>query len=222
MDTIIDITPKLSKETSDLVLKIDAYETNIIITNNIDYERVGDELKQIKSIFNALDTKRKKATMPIDNAKKEIMNWFRRPLERLETAESKRKRAMLTYQQEQERKRREEEARLQEKARKEAERLAARAEKAEANGNIEKAETLRQEAQEKEMLTPVVASPVEKVAGISTKKVWKFEIVNEDLIPREYMIADEARIGKVVRATAGTLTIPGVRIYAEDVLAARS
>ena len=221
MTHVIDITPEtqaIVDKSENFALEIQTFK----VIDQEDYSTAGNYLRDIKGATKQLNDLRKSMTAPLDESKKRIMEFFRKPLDILSKAEGALKCGMLTYQQEQERKRREEEARLQEKARKEAERLAARAEKAEANGNIEKAETLRQEAQEKEMLTPVVASPVEKVAGISTKKVWKFEIVNEDLIPREYMIADEARIGKVVRATAGTLTIPGVRIYAEDVLAARS
>ena len=65
-------------------------------------------------------------------------------------------------------------------------------------------------------VAPVVASKVEAVAGVSVKKVWKYEIVDEKLIPREYLIPDTVKIGKMVRAGGDTLQIPGVRIYAES------
>jgi len=42
------------------------------------------------------------------------------------------------------------------------------------------------------------------------------------LIPREYLIPDEVKIGGVVRATKGSIQIPGIEIYSEDqVLAGR-
>lgn len=220
MNTIIDITSETQAvvdRSESLALQLQTYK----VTCQDEYNTAGEHLKSVKNATKQLDDLRMSMTKPLDESKKRIMDFFRKPQDILTVAEGALKRSMLAYQQEQERKRREEEARLQEKARREAERLAARAEKADANGNAEKAAILRQEAQEKEMAAPVVESRVEKVAGVSTKKVWKFEIINEDLIPREYMTPDEARIGKVVRATTGTMQIPGVRIYSEDTLAAR-
>lgn len=60
-------------------------------------------------------------------------------------------------------------------------------------------------------IAPVAA----KVAGETSVKVWKFRIVNAAIVPREYLAIDESKIGAVVRATKGTLTIPGVEIYSE-------
>ena len=39
------------------------------------------------------------------------------------------------------------------------------------------------------------------------------EVVDEALIPRDYLMPDEVKIGKVVRATAGSLQIPGIRVF---------
>ncbi len=209
-------------ETQQLILRIDSFETEIVIANNIDYERTAEELKQIKSIYNILETERKSATKPMDEAKKKIMDWFRTPLDRLVNAETKRKKAILTYQQEQERKRKEEENRLAELKQKEAEKLQKKAEKAEAKGDTEKAEELRQQAQDTAAITPTVGSTIQKVEGTTTKKLWKFEIIDEKLIPRSYLIPDTAKIGKEVRACGDSLSIPGIRIYAEETLAVKA
>jgi len=56
-----------------------------------------------------------------------------------------------------------------------------------------------------------------KVEGISFLEIWKFEITDESLLPREYLMPDEKKIGQVVRATKGTLSIPGVKIYKEKI-----
>lgn len=215
MENVIDI----KQETQDLVKQVDSFDKAITIANNVDYERVGEELKQIKSLANALELERKSATKPLDEAKKKIMDWFRLPSERLAIAEATRKRAMIIYQQEQEKKRREEEARLAELQRKEAERLAKKAAEAEAKGKTEKAEELRQQAQEATTIAPIVPPKVEKINGIKTMKIWKFRIVNEKLIPREYLIPNEKMLGQVAKATKGTIEIPGVEIYPEDTMA---
>lgn len=48
-----------------------------------------------------------------------------------------------------------------------------------------------------------------------TRTIWKFEIVREDDIPREYMLPDISGIGKVVRALGEKAHIPGIRIFKE-------
>lgn len=205
-------------EVKTLVHKIDGFETAIVIKTNIDYERVADELKQIKSLSTALDNERKSATKPIDETKKKIMDWFRLPLERLAGAEAKRKSAMIAYQEEQERIRLAEEARLRKLQEAEAERIKAKADKALEKGNIGKAEELQQQAQEVASIAPVVEKKTPDIAGQAIKLIWKYRIVDERLIPREYLTPDEQKIGQVIRATKGSLPIPGIQAYSEKSL----
>jgi DNA repair exonuclease SbcCD ATPase subunit len=210
----------LAKETE---IILNSYQ-GIVVKDNTALLAAGNELKTIKGKLSDLEALRKSLTRPLDETKRRIMDFFRIPQERLEKAEGTIKRAMLQFQQEQEAIRRKEEARLQELARKEEERkkaaLDARAEKAAAKGNLEKAEELRQQKEEVFVPAPVVNSSVAKVAGVATKQVWKFEISDANIIPKEYMIPDMVKIGAVVRATKGTLAIPGVEIYAEETIAA--
>lgn len=73
-------------------------------------------------------------------------------------------------------------------------------------------------------IAPVLTSapaPKPKAASVTLSKVWKYEITDEKLIPREYLTIDESKIGRVVKAHSGTIQIPGVRIYAEDVAVKR-
>lgn len=51
-----------------------------------------------------------------------------------------------------------------------------------------------------------------KAKNLSHGEDWEIDIINEALVPREYMAADKARILKVVRALKGAIKIPGVRI----------
>jgi hypothetical protein len=120
---------------------------------------------------------------------------------------------------EQERLRREEEARLREIARKEEEeRQLLAAIDAEQSGDMEESAAI--------MAEPVYVAPVvipktvPKVAGIAMKQVWKFRIVNASIVPREYMTIDEQKIGAVVRALKDQTRIPGIEAYPEDTVAA--
>lgn len=221
MDTIIDITPETKavvEKSENLALQLQTFK----VSNQDEYNTSGEYLKNVKSATKQLEDMRMSMTRPLDESKKRIMDFFRKPLDILTNAEEALKRARIAYSNEQEKKRREEEARLAEMARKEAEKLAARANAAEAKGNTEKAEMLRQKAQETEMITPAVAPKVEKVAGISIMTTWKFRIVNPKLIPVEYMLPDEKTIGKMVRAGGGKWTIPGIEIYPEQTESVRA
>jgi len=217
----LKLNPEMQKEIQqfeETALKFQDFK----VTTQEQYTTAGDYLRSIKQSSKKLEDLRVSMTKPLDESKRRIMDLFRQPLEKLIQAELALKRGMLGYQQEQERKRREEEDRLQEIARKEAERLSRRADKAEDKGNIAKAEELRLKSQETASITPFVAPTIQKAEGTSTKKLWKFEVVNSDLIPREYLTPDLIKIGKMVRASGEILSIPGIKIYSEETLSIRS
>ena len=52
------------------------------------------------------------------------------------------------------------------------------------------------------------------------KQNWKFRVADASKIPREYMMPDLVKIGGVVRATRGTMLIPGIEAYPENTIAA--
>lgn len=112
-----------------------------------DYEVAGLELKRVKDAQKKLDELRKSMTRPIDAAKKAILDFFRGPEDKLARAESGIKRAMVTYQDEQARVRREEQRRADEAAAAERRRLAQQQAEAEAKARAE-SERLRREAEE--------------------------------------------------------------------------
>jgi colicin import membrane protein len=68
--------------------------------------------------------------------------------------------------------------------------------------------------------TSQVSTP--KVRGVSKREVWKFEITDPALVPREYLVIDESKIRGVVQALKGATTIPGVRAYPDSQIAARA
>ena len=81
-----------------------------------------------------------------------------------------------------------------------------------------RAETLETRAEAK-TTAPVASAP--KVKGISTRKKWSFEIVDQAKIPREYLVPNEVAIGGVVRALKGATNIPGIRVVSTDIMSAR-
>lgn len=68
----------------------------------------------------------------------------------------------------------------------------------------------------------VVAPPPAKVAGVSTRVVWKHRIIDEALIPREYLVPNEKAIAGVVASLGPQAKIPGVEVYEDTIVSARA
>lgn len=135
---------------------------------------------------------------------------------------------VTAYTQEQERIRRAEEARLQEEARKDAEATAKQAaEDEQVRAALEAEQSGDTKAAEQIISAPVQAQPVfvppvvvprtvPTVAGLSTRKVWKFRVVDETKIPREFLMVDESKLRKFAGAMQEQAKVEGVEFYAED------
>lgn len=90
-------------------------------------------------------------------------------------------------------------------------------EAAEAQGRPEEADRILEDAAAKE--AALVASapavpPRPEVVGIHTRETWTFKITDPALLPREYLVPDLVKIGRIVRAEKGSTRIPGVLAYA--------
>jgi len=220
---------QMVKETETMVK---SYENYTVVSQET-YGDAGDILKAIKAKSKSLNELRKTLTKPLDESKKLIMAFFNKPLGFLTQAEKDIKSAMITWQQEQEAIRLAEEKRLADIQRKEADELQRKANIEMERINKLKTAKAKEAAQAKALelqakadavtsCAPTkVANKVEAVAGISTRKVWKFKVVDANLIPREYMMPDEKFIGKMIEASKGSKPIAGIEIYSEDIIVAR-
>ena len=100
--------------------------------------------------------------------------------------------------------------------------LEAKALKAEEKGNTEKAEELREKKEEVFIPAAIVQNTVEKVNGQTSRTTYDFEIVDETLIPRKYLIVDDKKIRQMVKTFGKEASIPGVRIYPKVVVSIRT
>lgn len=55
----------------------------------------------------------------------------------------------------------------------------------------------------------------EAAKGGTTRVNWQFEVVDESLLPREFLKPDEAAIRAYIKAKKDRAQIPGVRVYSE-------
>lgn len=206
----------LASEAHSMLAQINAIE----VRTPDDYQAAAHWLTRIKSQAKALTEKRLEVTRPLDEAKRNVMAWFKGPLDRLATAESGLKRKVADYQAREAEARRKAQAEAEEKARKARERLEARAAKAEASGKVEKALELHMEAAAQHA-APVVPPPT-KAEGVSTVTRWVFEVTNPAEVPREFLTVDEKKIRGVVQALKGETNIPGVRVWPEQSVRAKA
>lgn len=183
------------------------------------YAEAGDWLKgikeykkQVNSVFDGpiksanathkmLTIKRKEHLAPAEEADKTVrrvmLDWKR--------CEDARQDAI--------RREAEAEARRQDEERKIAE--AAQLEK---EGFAEKAEAV---IDQPAFVPPVQIKETPKVQGVYTRKVWDFEVIDPNLVPRRWLIVNEKVIRSYVKATKGVDEIPGVKIFCKEEMAVR-
>lgn len=57
---------------------------------------------------------------------------------------------------------------------------------------------------------PVVIPDIPRVVGVRFRTIWEPDVVDVDLVPRQYMMPDMAKLRKVAAALKGDTNIPGV------------
>jgi len=217
--------------------------TAITVNSPESYVVAGETLRAIKSLRNELESACRPEIDARHKAHKEALAEFNRGDSPLAVAETTLKRAILTWDQEQERKRRQEEARLQreaeerakEEARKQAEE--ARLQEAIAREEAGDAEGAK-EALEAPVVTPAVFVPpvvlptmTPKVEGITKRQVWKCEV--SDLMalvravagghaPLAAIQANTVFLGQQARSLKSEMKYAGVKVWPEDSLSGRA
>ena len=165
------------------------------ITNQDQYTQAGDTVKQIQMKIKKIESKRLEYTRPLDESKRLIMDDFKKITEPLEEFVSELKNKMLAWY-------KLEQARLNEEQKK-----------------LEQEALAKAKAEHKaEVQVPVINNQLKTqrgdVATISIKKVWKYRIVDETKIPRQYLTLDTAKVTQAIRDEVRI--IDGLEIYQEE------
>lgn len=162
---------------------------SFVIQNDDQQEQIGGVLRDVKARYKEIEDKRTEITKPLNQALRAVNDLFRPPKQRFEELEKLLKGKITAY--------------LEAKNRANEERLR----------QVAAAQTPAMA-----QLGLATVSPVAPPTGVSVRHVWRFEITDPDLVPREYCSPDAKKIG-VVDPTA--TTIPGVRFFQEPVVSAR-
>ena len=161
--------------------------------------KLDDTIKRAYEVHRGLTKLKAEQTVPAEEARKIV------------------KGKMQEWVAEQDRIREAEQRRLEIEQRKRDEEMAlAAAALAEKAGNKEAAEAIVAEAASAPSQPVILPTAVPK-AKTPIRMAWDYVIDRPDLLPRDYLTPDTVKIGKVVRATAGQIKIPGVRCVQKPV-----
>jgi len=199
------------------------------VTDTVSYTQAMELGKACSARIKLVEEKLGPAKKKTYAAYQEVMRVMKSFIDPLQTAKKLISDRAYTWQKvEEERKRKE-----AEEARRLAEEKAAKKRKAEEDARIALAERIAKEGmqeQAEEILEAPVVVEVEEVAppapkvtvqGASVRENWNFEIVDESLIPREYMMPDTVKIRRVVKAMKKETKIAGVRVFDAGTVAFR-
>lgn len=192
-----------------------AQASTLTVSDDASFARGGEILLEIKRRSKSVEERFAEPVSLAHKAHKALTTLRDSVLSPFKQAEAQIKGKLGTYQMEVERRRQEEAARLrrQAEAQAEADRIA------KAQDQMDKGDL---KGCEQTLVAPLKYEPprveipeAPKLAGISFREVWKFEITNVNEIPMEYMVPDEKAIARVVKALGSKANIPGVRIWPE-------
>lgn len=201
----------LQKSAQDALATAKAY----VIDSPEMFELAADELQQVKALQKGVEAQRTSITGPMNTALKAVNALFKAPSEWLDQAESILKRAMLTYQQAEEAKRREAQRIAEAAAAAERARIAAEAAAAEAAARAE-AEALRQQAQQAQQTGDVEAAA--RLASQAVSREEQGAVTVQELAQTKDLISAPVAV-KAVPKVSGLSTRKVWKVEVTDKLA---
>lgn len=202
----------LKTETVGLEIRADA----LVVTSDEEYQDAAEFLKTLKDQAGKIKDFFKPLKDAAHKAHKEVCDREKQMLDPLAKAESDIKKAVGKYLAEQERKRKAAEERARQAAKEEADRRLAEAAALENEGKIEEAAAAMEEAEIIDSATVAVpVAPAAKVKGVSSSKDWEIVGINDAKVPvaiagTVIRPVDSKAIIRLIRASKGTIQIPGV------------
>ena len=212
---VIDVTGAIESldQYKQVIAELSDKATHCIIAGDESREIAGDIAKDCRMVATEIESARKRIKEPVLALAKRIDAAAAEFVGNMDVATSDLRSRILAYDSaklaeiERERKRIEMEA-AKERAKIEKQ-LAKNPDSALAQAKLEMLEA-----------TAIVATDaVNNEAPKSVRKVWKFQITDESLVPRTYMEVSDARVKAAV--ASGLRDIPGVRVYQENQLSLR-
>ena len=177
-------------------------------------ERAAGFVRQVDGQIKLVRTAFAKPKKLADEAHKSICALEKNCLGQGEQAKRIVKGKIGVWQTEQERIRRDEQARLQREAQKQSDDAAMqRAEALEADGRTGEA----QAAIDHPVQAPIMPAPPAppKLEGAQTRLYWRHRVTDVGLVPRQWMVVDEKALAVYARSAKAAAKVAGVEFYSE-------
>lgn len=207
--------------------KLTAFARAVVVKTAEQYASAGSYLKSVKGLLKQIDDAHARVKQPLLRACKELDTQKREAAAPLLMAEGQLKRAMIAFDDEQDRIRREEQVRANEQARRQQEKLQQQAAKATQAGRVERAMEL--ETRAAAVVAPAIQREPTKVDGIGNRLNWHAECndllalakaVVEGRAPVSYVMANDKVLGQQARSLKQDFVCDGVRVWADKNIAA--
>ena len=165
-----------------------------------EYTKAGDVIKEIKQRLNKLDDKCKEYTKPLNDLKSKIIADFRQISDPLEKFVEEVKDMMTVWYRAEQKRLDEEQSRIEAEALKKA-----------------------KDENKSEVQVPVVNMAAKTQRGdfstTTVKKVWRWRILDETKVPRQYLCVNSPAVVEAIRG--GARNIDGLEIYQDEQISIR-
>ncbi len=203
-------THALAKKASALEAEAQAFT----VETRADFLACADRIRDAKKLERELEDRRTSVTGPMNDALRIINGWFKPFGDSLKAAGRIYSDKAAKFKRAEDDRIRAEQAEADRKAREQREEMERRARKAADAGKTERAMDLLAKSREIAP-APATIAPV-KAAGISFTERYEVEVVDANLVPREFCMPDVAKIGARARADKNKAItehdIPGIRV----------
>jgi septal ring factor EnvC (AmiA/AmiB activator) len=204
----------IEQEITQEIISVKADASSLKVVDNDTYLQASELLKSLKELEKRIKDYFKPLKEQAHKAWKAVCDRENAEIEKLQPSMRYLNTQLTQYNLEQERKRQEEEARLRREAEKvEEERRLQEALEAEKTGNIKEAEAI---LEEKTFIpSPIVEKTIPKVKGQTMTTIWRWRVIDVNIVPREYMQVNEIAVNQIVKALKSKVNIPGIEVYQE-------
>lgn len=209
--SVLLVRPAADPELSASAKRMLTQAQSLVVASAEDYEAAGVVLQTLTAREKEVEAKKAELWNPLAKLTKSVQSLFNPPLKVLDTAKKIVAEKMGAYALKQRNIALAKQQAAEDEAEETRQKLLARAEEATDDGNHARAVIL--EARADSVQAPTIVMDVPQVVGLHLRERWLFEVTDEKLVPRQYLMVDERLIRAEVNAKESLAKIPGVRIW---------
>lgn len=195
----------------------------MVVDSTDSYKLAGERLASSKSRRSFIEGMKEEVCVPLYEIHKMAVSAFRPLIDGWGKCEKALNWKMSAYDTEQElaARKRQDQLRLAAEAEAAKERAEAEvlAREAEVKGDDERAQEIRDDADQPILPVPMIPRGVPKIEGLKAPTVvWHYELLDIDKVPEEYLkpkIEDSTKIRHEAKRTNGKCSIPGIKVWKE-------